>query len=75
MRDWLRLATKRSVVRRGLGYSVVVGTVLMVINQGDVVLSGELTRTHFVKIGLTYLVPFAVSTLSSVGAMRNAVRI
>jgi hypothetical protein len=75
MRDWLKLATKQTVVLRGLGYSVVVGTVLMAINQGDVILCGDLTRTHIVKIGLTYIVPFAVSMLSSVGAMRNSVRI
>lgn len=47
----------------------------MAINQGDVILCGDLTRTHIVKIGLTYIVPFAVSMLSSVGAMRNSVRI
>ncbi len=74
MRDWLRLAKRWSVVKRGLGYSVVVGSILVLINQGDDILSGELTHSHIVKIGLTFIVPFAVSTLSSVGAMRNYVR-
>jgi len=71
MQTWFRLALQPSVVRRGLGYSVVVGTVLMLINQGDILLSGELTSRHLLKIGLTYTVPYFVSTLSSVGAMKN----
>jgi hypothetical protein len=48
----------------------VVGSVLFAINQLDVVLAGQVTPLVVAKIGLTYLVPFSVSTYSSLGASR-----
>ena len=47
-----------------------VGTVLCVINQLDVVLTGPLTPMVLAKIGLTYLVPFCVSSYSALAANR-----
>jgi hypothetical protein len=50
--------------------ALVVGTILMAINQSDVLLSGHLTSLVAAKIGLTYLVPFSVSTYSALAANR-----
>ncbi len=72
MSEFLRLASARSVVRRGLGYAVVVGGVLIGINHGDAILAGEITSERWWKMGLTVLVPYVVSTLSSVSATRGA---
>lgn len=72
--DWLRVAARPTVVRRGVIYAVVVGSVLIAINHGDALLAGELSRGRIVRMGLTMLVPYAVSTLSSVGAIRTAER-
>ncbi len=66
----LELAISRPVVRRALGYTVVVGAVLITINHGDAILRGDLDPMRFLKMGLTVLVPYMVSTLSSVQAMR-----
>ncbi len=66
----LELAISRPVVRRALGYAVVVGAVLITINHGDAILRGDLDPMRFLKMGLTVLVPYLVSTLSSVQAMR-----
>ena len=74
MRSWLTLALSRSVVRRGLGYALVVGAVLIAINHGDALLRGDVDATRWLKMGLTVLVPYTVSTLSSVGALRAAER-
>jgi hypothetical protein len=71
MRQWVRLATTRSIVVRGLICSMIVGTVLIAINQGDVIWNGNLETRHAAKIGLTYVVPYIVSTVSSVGALRG----
>jgi hypothetical protein len=60
------------VVRRALIFAVVVGSVLIAINHGDAILAGTLTRTQVVKMGLTVVVPYVVSSWSSVLAMRNA---
>jgi hypothetical protein len=53
------------VVKRALRVALVVGTVLFVINQADIVLRGDLSTGVALKIGLTYLVPFSVSTYSA----------
>jgi hypothetical protein len=71
MKDWLELALQASVVKRAVGYAVVVGTILITINHGDAILRGDVTRWRLFKMGLTVLVPYVVSTLSSVGALRE----
>ncbi len=53
------------VVKRALRVALVVGTLLFIINQADIVVRGELSSGVALKIGLTYLVPFSVSTYSA----------
>ncbi len=69
MSDWIRLAMSAPVVRRALKYAVVVGAVLVAINQGDAIARGEVDGLSLLKMGLTVCVPYLVSTFSSVGAM------
>jgi hypothetical protein len=71
MIEWIRIALEPSVVRRALGYAVIVGAILIVINQGDVIAHGELKSSLLLKMGLTVTVPYLVSTFSSVGAIRK----
>ena len=71
---WLRIAMERAVVRRALGFAVVVGAMLIAINHSGAILRGEITRERLISMGLTVLVPYIVSTLSSVGAIREARR-
>jgi hypothetical protein len=71
MADWLRLASSRTVVRRALVYAVIVGAILIGINHGDAIVRGDFDSTRILKMFLTTLVPYTVSTLSSVGAMRS----
>jgi hypothetical protein len=60
----------RPVLRRAVYVALVVGTVLTIINQGDVLLVGEITPLVIAKILLTYLVPYSVSTFSALSANR-----
>jgi hypothetical protein len=53
---------------------VVVGTILCAINQLDVLLAGRATGVTWVKIALTYLVPFLVANYGIVTASRTASR-
>ena len=69
--DSLAVAMSGPVVRRGLKFAVIVGTVLVCINHGDAILRGEMTATRWLKAGLTVLVPYCVSVLSSVLAIRQ----
>lgn len=71
---WLTLALQPATVRRALGFAVVVGAILLAINHGDAILRGDLPPARLGRMALTVLVPYVVSTLSSVGAMRAAAR-
>ncbi len=70
MKDWLQLALERTVVRRALICAAVVGAVLITINHAHAIVAGDVTAGRMVQIGLTLLVPYCVSTYSSVAAMR-----
>lgn len=72
MSDWLQLALSQSVVRRALKYGLVVGAILIGINHGDALLRGELTAIRALRMMLTVLVPYCVSTLSSIEALRTS---
>ncbi len=50
---------------------VVVGTILIAINHGGALIRGELDGGHVLQICLTLLVPYGVSTSSSVAALRS----
>ncbi|MCZ6834382.1 MAG: nitrate/nitrite transporter NrtS [Planctomycetota bacterium] len=69
--EWLALASQWPVVRRGLGYALVVGSILICINHSDVLLEGSIPGDRLMRMGLTVVVPYLVSTFSSVGAMRQ----
>lgn len=71
MNQTLALALKPSVVKRALKYAIVVGAILIGINHGDAILRGDFPPARLFRMGLTMLVPYVVSTLSSVGAMRD----
>jgi fatty-acid desaturase len=43
--------------------AVIVGSALFAINHLDTVLNGAATTTTWVKVGVTYLVPFVVSNV------------
>jgi hypothetical protein len=66
--SWIATATRRDIVRRSLRVAALVGTLLVVINQGDRLIDREMRPRDWVKIVLTYLVPFCVSTHASVSA-------
>ena len=57
------------MLRRSILTSAVVGTILVAINQGTVIVAGEGTTELAWKIPLTYCVPFLVA---SWGALGNA---
>ena len=66
----LSIATSAPVVRRACLYFLIVGTILIAINHGDALLRGEVDRVRLFKMLLTPMVPYVVSTLSSVSAIR-----
>jgi len=67
--SWIATAIRRDIVRRSIRVAAIVGTLLAVINQGDRLIGREMTPRDWLKIALTYLVPFGVSTHASVSAI------
>jgi hypothetical protein len=60
----------RAILRRSIVTCLIVGAVLTLINQGDALVRGEFNAAMAWKIGLTFLVPFVVATMSGVAAVR-----
>ncbi len=58
----------RPIFLRSLRASLVVGTVLTALNQGDVLLRGDLPAALWWKVPLTYVVPFLVATYGALGS-------
>jgi hypothetical protein len=61
-----------SNLRRTLTIAGIVGCVLSIINQGDVIVHGNATPSTWVKIGLNFVVPFIVSNLGVLAGTRTA---
>ena len=62
--DWANL-------RRTIPIALVVGVVLTLINQLDVLVAGRATTLTAVKIGLNFCVPFVVSNLGLLAGRRS----
>jgi len=65
------IVTRTDVILRALKMASVVGVVLAIINHGDHILLGTMTVTNWIKVLVTFCVPFCVSTISSVLAIRR----
>jgi hypothetical protein len=74
MKNWLAIAFEASVVRRAVKMMAVVGCILALINHGDALLMGAMTAMAWLKVALTFAVPYCVSTISSVQALRLAAK-
>lgn len=67
---FLALAASGQVVRTASKLSLVVGTILALINHGPGIANASLSDGNVLQIALTYLVPYCVSTYSSVRAIQ-----
>jgi phosphotransacetylase len=72
--SWIALATSTSVVRRATNVAVIVGAILVAINHGDAIVHGDVSIGRLLRVALTVIVPYCVSTYSSVSALRAVAR-
>jgi hypothetical protein len=72
LHEILLLCLADGVPRRSLVVMLVVGTVLNLINQGDAVLRGA--SPDWLKLALTYAVPYCVATYGAVSLRLNKSR-
>ena len=62
-REALSIVFKRCNLKNTVRIALIVGTILFIINQLDVLLRGQATWAVWFKVCLTYFVPFIVSNL------------
>ncbi len=67
MKDFFHNAFSAQIVIRSIKVALVVGTLLNLINQGDLLLNMNFDKINYIKLGLTYCVPYMVATYA--GAM------
>ncbi len=72
MRGALATCRQPSNLRRTLTIALVVGCILSIINQGDVIAHGHATSATVVKVCLNFVVPFVVSNLGVLAGDRTA---
>jgi hypothetical protein len=74
---WVRPVDAIGLVLRGRTahtagpIAAVVGTVLSLVNQGDVIISGQANASTWVRIAVNYLVPFIVASVAYLSACRR----
>ncbi|MDX2369362.1 MAG: nitrate/nitrite transporter NrtS [Colwellia sp.] len=59
---------------RAFKVALMVGTILALINHGEKIISMTLSSQDFLKIVLTYVVPYGVSTWSAVQAIKSTLQ-
>ena len=62
---YCKIAISRSIVLRAIKVSLVVGTTLNLINQGDILVNLDIQNLSLLKFFLTYLVPYSVTTYTA----------
>ena len=70
MYSLLKIALRADIRIRALKVSLAVGSILALINHGNSFFNGELEPLNFFQIVATFLVPYLVSTYSSISAIK-----
>ena len=73
--SFLNLALRKSVIRRAMKIALIVGCILALINHGDRIIFQDMKSVDWFKILLTFCVPYCVSTVSSVLAIKQEIQI
>lgn len=67
----LRIVMHPPHLRRTVTIAAIVGVILTVINQGDILVAGDATTKTWIKTGLNFVVPFVVSNLGLLAGHRH----
>lgn len=72
MKQWLGLAFSKNVIWRAFTMAIIVAPILVLINQGEYMLSQDSSQFSWIKVILTFLVPYTVATVSCVNTLRHS---
>ena len=62
----IKTACGTETLKQSLKISLIVGTILNIINQGDYLFNMMFNDINYFKLTLTYFVPFCVSTYTAI---------
>ena len=65
----LKIASNYSIVKKTVLTSMIVGTILNLINQGNLIFTNQIAELSVTKMTITYLTPFMVSIYSTTTAL------
>lgn len=68
---FLQLTFSRGVTINAIKVSLVVGSILAVINHGSAILTLDISLQTCMKILLSYIVPYCVASYSAVKALQR----
>jgi hypothetical protein len=65
------LVLRGRTARIAVPVAAVVGTVISMVNQGDLIIAGHTSGSTWVRIFINYLVPFIVANVAYLSACRS----
>lgn len=65
MNHFIKIAFQKSIIISSIKICIIVGTILNLINQGNVMISMNWEKLSIFRMMLTYSVPFCVATYSA----------
>ena len=65
-RTFFTISTDRSTVVRAVKIALIVGVVLVAVNEGNAILHGDIDMIGWIRAGMNFVVPYCVSTVSTV---------
>ncbi len=68
--QFFSLALSAPVVKTASRVSLLVGTLLALINHGDTMLAQSMSLTSWLQVALSYVVPYCVSSYSAVKVLQ-----
>jgi hypothetical protein len=69
MKIWLTLCFSKPVIKRASWTALIVGVILILCNHGSAIVKGEVDLSRVLQMCLTVMVPYIVSTTSSVSTL------
>tara|TARA_A100001011_G_C13746824_1_gene609639 strand:+ start:253 stop:474 length:222 start_codon:yes stop_codon:yes gene_type:complete len=66
VKNFFILAVRKDVIKRALKIALVVGFILAAINHGDRILLDQMKSIDWIKVVVTFFVPYSVATISAV---------
>lgn len=73
--EGVALIVRGVTARTAAPIAIIVGTVLSLVNQGQIVASGQAGVTTWIRVGINYAIPFIVASIGYIAPLRRGHRL